>query len=600
MNTPRIAWLLPGLILSVPVFAVESIDRAVVLTNQVGYEFLGPKRAILREVESHSWTEFEVKSYPERKPVVTVPLTRGEKVDHWRNWTFWALDFDSVQTEGWFVIECHGDNTQIESAPFRVQQNVLERGTLNDVVFYFKGQRSSGALDHADQHMTFLDSDRPAVDVHGGWMDASGDYGKHLSHLAYSTFHNPQQIPFVVYSLLKSYDRLEADVNFTQDRRRILDEALFGADYLVRVKAPGGSFYETISNRGPAKKAEDRRITPAQRLTAGVPPQFEVSFRGGGGMAIAALALASHYPAEGEFTPAQYLKAAEDAFAFLAAHNNERTNDGHDNIVDDYCALAAATELYRTTQKAVYAEAAKQRAESLLARLISTGGPVDYWRADDGTRPFFHAADAGLPVVALVYYHELADEPMRQKIAATIRRELTAELKLTNEVPNPFRLARQYVQNKAGERRTTFFYPHDSDSAPWWQGENARLGSLAAAARLAKPLFKGDPTFQMQLEAYATSQLDWILGLNPFDACMLDGSGRNNPEYIFKGTYQYRNQPGGICNGITAADDDPHGIAFDWTPSPTGEDIEWRWGEQWLPHDAWYLLAVAAHQPMPK
>jgi hypothetical protein len=77
---------------------------------------------------------------------------------------------------------------------------------------------------------------------------------------------------------------------------------------------------------------------------------------------------------------------------------------------------------------------------------------------------------------------------------------------------------------------------------------------------------------------------------------MLDGHGRNNPDYIFMNTYEYRNLAGGICNGITAAVGDPHGIAFDWTANPNGEDSEWRWGEQWLPHAAWYLLAIAAHQ----
>jgi hypothetical protein len=25
----------------------------------------------------------------------------------------------------------------------------------------------------------------------------------------------------------------------------------------------------------------------------------------------------------------------------------------------------------------------------------------------------------------------------------------------------------------------------------------------------------------------------------------------------------------------------------------TGADNDWRWGEQWLPHAAWYMLAVA-------
>jgi len=26
----------------------------------------------------------------------------------------------------------------------------------------------------------------------------------------------------------------------------------------------------------------------------------------------------------------------------------------------------------------------------------------------------------------------------------------------------------------------------------------------------------------------------------------------------------------------------------------TGAENDWRWGEQWLPHASWYLLAVAS------
>ena len=68
-------------------------------------------------------------------------------------------------------------------------------------------------------------------------------------------------------------------------------------------------------------------------------------------MSIAALALASTMPQDGDFTRAQYLQTAEEAFAFLEAHNPELLNDHMENILDDYCALMAATELYRASHK---------------------------------------------------------------------------------------------------------------------------------------------------------------------------------------------------------------------------------------------------------
>ena len=54
---------------------------------------------------------------------------------------------------------------------------------------------------------------------------------------------------------------------------------------------------------------------------------------------------------------------------------------------------------------------------------------------------------------------------------------------VTAEVNNPFGYARQLVRTD-GKVRTAFFFPHDTEAAPWWQGENARLASMAAAARM--------------------------------------------------------------------------------------------------------------------
>jgi hypothetical protein len=91
-------------------------------------------------------------------------------------------------------------------------------------------------------------------------------------------------------------------------------------------------------------------------------------------------------------------------------------------------------------------------------------------------------------------------------------RFLQHELAVTGEVNNPFAYGRQLVQDKSGNRHTTFFFPHNSEAAPWWQGENARLASLAAAARLAKSYFNDDSDFARQLDAFGASQLNWILG----------------------------------------------------------------------------------------
>jgi hypothetical protein len=227
-----------------------------------------------------------------------------------------------------------------------------------------------------------------------------------------------------------------------------------------------------------------------------------------------------------------------------------------------------------------------------MARLTTSGEWRDYWRADNGARPFFHPADAGLPVISLLEYSSIASAANKPVVLQAVERSLRFELAVTSEVNNPFGYARQLIRTQ-GSVRTAFFFPHDTEAAPWWQGENARLASLAAAARMAVPLFKDKPEFQSQLRSYAWNQLHWILGRNPFDTSMLMGSGHGYAPYMYFRSYKYTGAPGGIVNGITSALDNGDGIAFNQGFAVTGKDEDWRWTEQWLPHAAWYLYAVS-------
>ena len=579
-----------------------------VLVDQVGYETRSPKIALVLGGSEDHPEKFSLIDSATGKTVFTGDLTPAGKVDAWDG-VYWTADFSTWRTPGRYAVETHTAAGDRSSCPFAIEDDLLERETLSNVIYYFKGQRSSGLNELADRHLRLPDGSG-YVDVHGGWYDATGDYGIHLSHQNPTSYFNPQQVPLVAWTLLESYRVIEArhDDNFSEYEKRLLDEGLFGADFLVRIKRPNGSFFESITAPGKDKLAQDRVIgnpnwttqikksaadsTESMHAAEG-PHAYEASFRAGGGMAIAALALASTMPVDGELTRKDYLTAAEEAFRFLDAHNRELLNDGTENILDDYCALMAATELYNATHAETYRSAAARRAAHLMARLASDGKYRDYWRANDQFRPYFHPSDAGLPVISLLEYAKIAAPATQKQVRDAVERSLKFELAVTSEVNNPFGYARQLVRMGDGTVRTAFFFPHDTEAAPWWQGENARLGSLAAAARMAAPLFGDDPAFQAQLEAYAWNQLHWILGRNPFDVSMLMGSGHGDAAYMFFRSWKYTNAPGAIVNGITAAMSNEDSIAFNQGYAVTGQDEDWRWTEQWLPHAAWYLYAVS-------
>jgi hypothetical protein len=511
-----------------------------VLIDQVGYETQAQKQAIIAGSDQDRPQTFALIDNDSGRSVLQGDLVPSGKVNAWENLVFWTADFSTWNQAGHYKLQVHGVATDTTSYVFEIGDDILERNTLSNVVFYFKGQRSSGEIDQADRHLKVPGVSRGFVDVHGGWYDASGDYGIHLSHQNPTSYFNPQQVPLVAWSLLKSYQVLQArkDDNFSEYERRMLDEGLYGADFLVRMKRPNGSFFETITAPGKEKLPKDRVIgnpnwktqiklsasDSTENIAAAEGPHaFEASFRAGGGMAIAALALASTIPIDGEFPRTEYLRTAEDAFHFLNAHNRELLNDRTENILDDYCALLAATELYSATHKDAYQHAADERAADLMARLTSSGSWHDYWRADTATRPYFHPADAGLPVISLLEYLNIAPPTIKPKVSDSVERSLRFELTVTS----------------------------------------------------------------------AWNQLHWILGRNPFDASMLMGSGHGYAPYMFFHSYKYTGAPGGIMNGVTSGLDNEDGIAFNLGYAVTGKDEDWRWTEQWLPHSAWYLYAIS-------
>lgn len=317
---------------------------------------------------------------------------------------------------------------------------------------------------------------------------------------------------------------------------------------------------------------------------------YQCAFREGGGMAIAALARISRWAKHGAYTPAQYLDAAKRAFAHLQVNNLKYTDDGKENIIDDYCALMAATELWISTADESYKVEARKRALQLNRRLSKRG----YFIADDGSRPFWHASDAGLPVISLARYLDKEnDAAYRKPIIAAIQKFLTYQLQVTGSVSNPFGYARQTFLLQ-GDIQDGFFIPHENETGWWWQGENARLGSLAAAAiigcRLAYP-GKKEAAVKNQLAAFATQQLNWVLGANSYQMCFMYKLGYRNVPYMHS-QFGHGSEQGGISNGITGKEGQTDGSGIDFKTEAQGN--EWRWTEQWIPHAAWFLQAVTA------
>ncbi|MDB5063081.1 MAG: hypothetical protein JWP67_2924 [Mucilaginibacter sp.] len=577
--------LLFGLIL----FTVTVFAEPVIYVNQIAFDSNSPKTAVVQfDAKQTGKLTFSITDAATNKPAFKGVLTNPQVIAEWfPDKTYYKADFSTLNKPGKYKLTITSGGKTYNSYAFEIGEHAIARQTIASIIHYYNKQRANTPQElGADAKMQLFGSTQ-TVDMRGGWCDASGDVSKYFSHLAYANYVSPQQTPLVTWSMVGASEAIPQLLTKWNIKDSLDNEALYGADYMMRALSKDDYFYMIVFSYF-NKDPNARRVVGllANSVTTN---DYQCAFREGGGMAIAALARISRWKKNGAFTSEQYLDGAERAFAHLLKNNTKYDDDGKENIIDDYCALMAATELWIATDDSKYRDEARKRARNLSGRMSTAG----YFYANDAGRPYWHASDAGLPVVALSrYLDKEKDAAYRTSALKTIKQALDYNLAVTNKVSNPFGYARQSFMFK-GKIKDGFFIPHENETGWWWQGENARLGSLATAAvvggRLVYPA-KSNWGIKAPLAVFANNQLSWIMGSNPYNRCFVYGFGNNNVPYMHS-SFGHGSEKGGISNGITGKDGMADGSGIDFKTEAGGN--EWRWTEQWIPHAAWFLQAVA-------
>lgn len=563
------------------------------LINHTGYLTNGIKTVVLQTNSDKIPTTFEILN-TQNEVVFEGKFSNGGQIDNWHTGKAYSGEFSTLTENGEFHIATSFEGENIKSGTFKIDDTSLTDKSLTLLIDGFESQHPVDEFDKKDGEMSFFGERKDIVDVRGGWYDASGDRGKYLTHLCYSNYFNPQQTPMIVWNLFESINQYQQNSKAIDEglKLRMLNEAVFGSDFLMSMQDPEGYFYTNVFANW-SWEPEQREICAYEGQDGIKTDEYQAGFREGGGIAIAALARASKESNGGDFTPEQYLEAAKKGFAHLVENNTKYIDDGIENIIDDYCALLAATELFAATNDETYLNHAQKRASNLINRLHSDDNFSGFWSAnDEKTRPFFHGVESGLPLIALKRYLDFEqNETFISKTIETIQASINFELKITSSSNNPFGYPKQYV--KATNEKTakaSFFIPHQNETDYWWQGENSRLASLASAFQMnEKYMTQAQKTETLKFSANC---MNWILGLNPYNNCMVDGLGYNNPDY--KEGENSLNFKGGVCNGITSGFSDESDIAFMPLPQDNDPSHKWRWSEQWMPHASWFMLAVTS------
>lgn len=562
--------------------------------NQVGYNTNGPKFA----VSEQAWSSFQIVDASTDLEVYDGELSEEAIVSDWfEGASYYKIDFSDFTTPGTYKIKIGG----FRSDSFKIGDEELFSQTFDDALSFFKNSRADDAdVWSKDAAVSFYGvSGMGTRDVRGGWYDASGDISKYLSHLNYGNYTMPQQISMSAYLMADITERFSTKLSNYNLFSGLQDEAIWGADYLIRILDQDGYFYINIFD-GWSGYVYDRQICAFEGSNGDKTNEFQAGFREGAGLAIASLARMSQWTISGDSSSAAYLAGAIKAWDHLTANDFEKAkayaDDGVLNFLDSYTILIAAVELYNATSDAKYLTEARNQVALMQNTYMHSSG---YFMANTSGRPFYHAADAGFPVVALSRYMEVEGDMSSSNIAKSlITKNLNYQLTVTADSPNPFGYGRQHIYT-SNAVKSSFFIAHDNETDYWWQGESARLGSLASAAILGGSKISDEPStlkVSQELYAYAMDQLDWIMGKNPYDVCFMSGFGKNNPPSYGSGTSPYHGHlDGGISNGITGGQYNSDGSGIEWNPSFGSDDswMNWRWVEQWIPHAHWYMMATA-------
>jgi hypothetical protein len=337
------------------------------------------------------------------------------------------------------------------------------------------------------------------------------------------------------------------------DRARVLDEMKWGNRYFLRMQEPDGYVMDYCGGDdgnwftdNQAGTPDDR---PVQTRVCELPAQFHF---------VAAQASMSRHLKDAEPDGAAACeRAARRCFRWCVGGRRRHTSTSL------AAAALACVELHRAFGEEQFQAAGADFGRQLVA--LQADGPVRglFLRSETVREPAREIMYGNLPFLALCALlerfprHSDAD---RWRNAIDLHTDYLSEMAGKSAFGTiPFGV--YYNADPGGDRRIG---PHwyrwfmrvkgENPSAPeWWVGINAHLASngigLVRAARLL-----GNP----RLLALAQRQLDWIIGVNPFNASTITSIGSNQPPLFTTREFKPVTPliPGGVMNGLGGNESD--------------------------------------------
>jgi hypothetical protein len=254
--------------------------------------------------------------------------------------------------------------------------------------------------------------------------------------------------------------------------------------------------------------------------------------------------------------------------------------------------IQASAEMYKTTGKDIYMDSAVELASQLKKlqcnpREGGIGG--FFFTSSTDQEPYKNIYEGCLAFISLCdlikIFPSHKDVPLWKGMIADYARQYLLSMSQRNSFGIvPFGL---YTKQDTGGNRKAgkYWYRYFMQPNPdWWVGINSNIASAGVGLVKAAGILK-DPN----LKALAQKQLDWIIGVNPFNSSTIERVGYNQPKHFGGSTFLPSTPvlPGAVLNGLGGDDSD----------QPVIGDGIWQISEYWTPMVSYtlWLMAEMSH-----
>lgn len=542
------------------------------IVNQVGFVPGAGKTFVTKGIRNG---KFEVVNLETQKVVFTgdIKPTPGDFG------SYSTGNFTSLSQEGHYYLK----SDTLRSYPFEISRTIYQPA-MNMIVGYFSLQRcgssTTGFLTpcHLDDGIR-MDNGKHQ-DVSGGWHDAS-DVRKWVGATIYG-----------MVGLGKTYELLDKK---DPEREKIIDELKWGNLYFLKMQEPQGYIMNfvggDVKKHSDSNRWTDNEIGPEGGELAFVKPTRK------GDILIFGTNDDRVIRTDPAGMGAQYNFITSEA---IMARISKDKDAGYSNKClqaaikcFEWCnkstrtpsagtlgaSIQAGIEMYKTTKQDIYRSFAVEKAaelKKLQAAKQEDGAAGFYFTSTTSQEPFKQISDGCIEFISVCdlidAFPSHKDLPVwKEMITAYSGQYLSFMAKKNSFGIVPYGLFTK--QDTLGNKKTgKYWYRYFMDPRlSWWVGINANLASAGVGLMKASVILK-DP----ELKALAQKQLDWIIGVNPFNSSTIMMVGCNQPKPMLGGEFNPPTPliPGAVMNGLGGdVADQPHFIVENnyhqseyWTP----------------------------------